>query len=73
MSLMHTRPSADPTRAAIINAARHCFAQKGFAGSSISYIAKQAEINQSLIYHHFGNKRDLWIAVKVQILDDYNN
>lgn len=68
-----TRPSADPTRAAIINAARTCFVEKGFAGTSISAIAKKAQINQSLIYHHFGNKHDLWIAVKINILEDYHN
>ena len=42
--------------AAIINAARTCFVEKGFAGTSISAIAKKAQINQSLIDHHFGNK-----------------
>ncbi len=68
-----TRPSADPTRAAIINAARTCFVEKGFAGTSISAIAKKAQINQSLIYHHFGNKQDLWVAVKINILEEYHN
>jgi AcrR family transcriptional regulator len=72
MALPPTRPSADPTRAAIIKAARQCFAEKGFAGTSISAIAKSAKVNQSLIYHHFGSKQDLWRAVKIHILDDYH-
>jgi len=73
MTSTPTRPSADPTRAAIIAAARQCFANKGYAGTSISTIAKNAIVNQSLIYHHFGSKHELWIAVKVQILEDYHN
>ncbi len=72
MTSTPTRPSADTTRAAIIAAARQRFAEKGFAGTSISTIAKTAKVNQSLIYHHFGSKQDLWIAVKVHILDDYH-
>lgn len=73
MALTPTRPSADPTRAAIIKAARQCFSEKGFAGTSISSIAKNANVNQSLIYHHFGSKLDLWVAVKIQIIDNYHN
>lgn len=73
MTVTPKRPSADPTRAAIVSAARQCFAEKGFAGTAISTIAKNAKVNQSLIYHHFGSKLDLWIAVKVQILDNYHN
>src|SRR5690242_1636043 len=42
-----------PTKTVILNAALTVFIQKGFAGASISDIAKLAKINQSLIYHHF--------------------
>lgn len=72
MTVTPTRPSADPTRAAIITAARHHFAEKGFAGTSISSIAKSAKVNQSLIYHHFGSKSELWRDVKLHVLDDYH-
>ena len=67
-----TRPSADKTRADILKAARHLFAKQGFAGTSMSQIAKRAKVNQSLIYHHFEDKASLWKAVKhyfVQRLD----
>ena len=57
------RPSADNTRKVILNAARDLFVKKGFAGTSISEIAKQAKVNQSLIYHHYANKESLWTAV----------
>lgn len=62
------RPSADPTRNRILKAAQHIFVKRGYAGSSISQIATKARINQSLIYHHFGNKQQLWKAVKTYLL-----
>ncbi|MBX9976833.1 MAG: TetR/AcrR family transcriptional regulator [Alphaproteobacteria bacterium] len=52
----------------ILGAAQSLFAQKGFAGTSISMIAKDACIPQSLIYHHFDNKQDLWRAVKARMI-----
>jgi len=67
------RPSADKTRKAILTVARKLFAQNGFAGTSISDIAKPAKINQSLIYHHFGNKEGLWRQVKADMLSETFN
>lgn len=58
------RSSADPTRKAILKAANQLFIKKGFAGTSISEIAKLANVNQSLIYHHFESKLCLWSAIK---------
>lgn len=52
------------TKTLILEAALKVFIEKGFAGASISKIAKAANINQSLIYHHFKSKEDLWICVK---------
>jgi AcrR family transcriptional regulator len=46
---------------------------KGFAGTSISTIATKAKVNQSLIYHHFGSKHQLWVAVKTHILEDFHS
>ena len=66
-----TRPKGDPTRKAILKAAKHLFVKKGFAATSISEIAAKAKINQSLIYHHFGSKEDLWKHVKSAVLESY--
>lgn len=71
MTTRITRPTADKTRADILKAARKLFVKKGFAGTSISDIAGNANINQSLIYHHFGNKEQLWYAVKMATLEQY--
>lgn len=57
------------TKQKILAAARSLFVKHGFAGSSIGNIAKSADVNRSLIFHHFGNKENLWIAVKQDIVE----
>lgn len=57
------------TKDKILKSALDVFMEKGFAGASISDIAHKAKINQSLIYHHFKNKEDLWQAVKLQAVE----
>jgi len=54
----------------ILHAACKIFPEHGFEGTSISMLAKEAQINQSLIYHHFGNKEELWKATKAYLLRD---
>lgn len=58
------RPSADGTRKKILQAATHLFMQHGYAGTSMAKLAEKAGINQSLIFHHFGDKKQLWKQVK---------
>lgn len=62
------RPSADETRNKILKAALALFIQHGFAGTSMGAIAEEAEINQSLISHHFGDKQQLWQQVKAMVI-----
>jgi TetR/AcrR family transcriptional regulator len=50
-------------RESILEAAEEVFAEKGFAGSSMSGIAEKAGVAKSLIYHHFQSKEDLWREV----------
>jgi AcrR family transcriptional regulator len=52
----------------ILESAQVHFLQKGFKGTSINDVADYAKINKSLIYHHFGDKENLWKAVKERIL-----
>lgn len=61
--------AAAATKKAILKAAGSLFAQKGFAGASISEIAKKAGINQSLIYHYFPSKEELWKSVKTNFVE----
>ena len=52
----------------IICAAKRLFLEKGFAGTSMGAISKASQTNQSLIYHYFPSKEELWIATKEHIL-----
>ena len=65
---MNTTPTS--TKDKILRAARTLFVAKGFAGTSMGQIAKLAGVNHSLLFHHFGNKAQLWIAVKQSIAHD---
>lgn len=56
------------TRDKILKAARNNFVKKGFAGSSIDSIARAAQVNKSLIFHHFSSKKQLWTMVKETLI-----
>lgn len=60
------------SRMAILEGALKVFAEQGFSGASISKIAKETTIAQSLIYHYFSSKLDLWQAVKDDLVVRYN-
>jgi TetR/AcrR family transcriptional regulator len=62
---------AEATRARILKSARQLFISHGFAAVSMRQLAEACAVNKSLIHHHFGNKEQLWEAVKAQMLDDY--
>jgi AcrR family transcriptional regulator len=51
------------TRAALVEAGRHLFGERGFAGTSVEDLAKQARVTTGALYHHFGAKRLLFEAV----------
>ena len=54
--------SASDTRERIIEVARRHLAAKGFAGTSMRGIAREAEVDPSLISHYFGDKAGLLVA-----------
>lgn len=56
------------TKEKIVKAATDIFVDKGFSGASMSMIAKAASVNQSLIYHHFESKEELWQTVKEYLI-----
>jgi AcrR family transcriptional regulator len=51
------------TRAAILDAATREFATEGFGGARVDAIAAGAQINKRMLYHYFGNKEELYLAV----------
>lgn len=63
----------NPTKIKILDAATPLFLEHGYAGTSIGKIAKQAEVTHSLVFHHFTNKENLWVAVKKRIAENIAN
>lgn len=59
-----------PTRDRILAAARTLFAARGFKGTTTAEIARQAQVNEALIYRHFPDKEDLYRAILKNKLED---
>ncbi len=55
------------TRANLIEAARHAFAEKGFAAASMDDFTAAAGLTRGALYHHFGDKKGLLASVVAQI------
>jgi AcrR family transcriptional regulator len=57
------RLSADERRARILDAATEVFAEHGYVAASMGEIAARAGVVASVIYDHFGSKRELHIEL----------
>ncbi len=62
--LRRRRP--DATRRRILMAATSEFAAKGLAGARVDKIAARARVSKRMLYHYFGDKEALWLAVLEQ-------
>ena len=62
-------PDYDRRREAILSAAAHLYARKGFQGTSVSDLASACKTSKSLIYHYFPSKDDTLHAVMEAHLD----
>src|SRR5438874_13735412 len=51
------------TRRKLLTAARREFASRGLAGARVDNIAARAGVNKQLLYHYFGDKDALYLAV----------
>lgn len=57
------------TRTSIINAATRLFSRKGFDGTTLKEIAKEAKVHTPLISYYFDSKEQLWYACATKQLD----
>ena len=62
-------PDYDKRRDAILAAAAHLYAGRGFAGASVADLAKACRTSKSLIYHYFPSKDDILYAAMATHLD----
>src|SRR6267154_466842 len=51
------------TRAAILNAGRLLFGERGFAATTMDDIAEQARVAKGAVYHHFATKEAVFEAM----------
>jgi AcrR family transcriptional regulator len=62
-------PDYDKRREAILDAAAHLYARRGFQGASVADLAKACSTSKSLIYHYFPSKDDILYATMAAHLD----
>src|SRR5215204_2643592 len=55
--------AAADRRAAILDAARSAFADRGYHETSLDSVAERAGVSKALLYEHFGSKRELYVAM----------
>ena len=55
----------------IIETAISVFARKGFRASTISDLAKEAELGEATIYNHFKNKEEILLSIPIQYFQDF--
>jgi TetR/AcrR family acrAB operon transcriptional repressor len=61
--MRRTKEEAQITRENVLTAALQVFSQHGYSATRLEDIAKAAEVTRGAIYHHFGNKEELYIAL----------
>jgi len=61
------------TRQRILDAAKTEFARLGLGGARVDAIAARAKANKRMIYHYFGGKNDLFLAVLESAYGDIRN
>ncbi len=56
-------------RAALLAAARRHFALRGYGGATLKDIVAEANASFPTLYHHFGSKAGLYVAVATEVND----
>jgi AcrR family transcriptional regulator len=67
------RDQALASRAALLAAARECFATSGYEGATVAAILDRAGMARGALYHYFpGGKREIFTAVFRSVNDEYH-
>ena len=62
MSAAGRRPGNADTRGEIVEAAKRVFADKGYDGTSLRGVAREAGVDPALVHHYFDGKAALFVA-----------
>jgi AcrR family transcriptional regulator len=65
------RAGSEQRRRRVLEAARACFGEAGFAGATIGAIAERAGVSNGLLYQFFRSKEHLFEVVLREILGDW--
>ena len=57
-------------RDAIMREAARLFAKYGFAGASLSELARKCDVSKSVLYHYYSSKEDILYAVMAAHMDE---
>jgi AcrR family transcriptional regulator len=70
---MSRKEQAETSRAALVAAARQCFAADGYDATTVASILRAAGMARGALYHYFPEgKRDIFSAVFDELNDDYH-
>jgi TetR/AcrR family transcriptional regulator len=61
---------ADDRRRQLLISAAKCFAKHGYRGTTTARIAAEAGVSEPIIYRHFKNKQDLFIALIERVAEE---
>ncbi len=67
------RRNAEQSKKAILAAATHEFCTYGFPGARVERIAQRSKANMRMLYHYFGNKEGLYMAVLEEVYGEIRN
>jgi len=64
------RPAKPISREKLLSIARSVFAEKGYAGASLSELAKRTGLRKASLFHHFKSKEELYREVVGEVVSD---
>jgi AcrR family transcriptional regulator len=67
------RMKAADRREQLLKTAAQCFARHGYRGTTTAMIAAEAGVSEPIIYRHFHNKQELFIALIEKVGDEVIN
>lgn len=66
-----TAEHLEARRAQILDGARSAFAQYGYSGATVARLEEATGLSRGAIFHYFGSKKDLFVAVAVEVNRHY--